>query len=76
MRKRILSIFDYLNENNISYFLLRPIDLNEAIMDIDLIIPKPEFYKLVDILDKTSFKVFFKYSPANTSIQLLIDEVF
>ena len=75
MRKRILSIFDYLNENNISYFLLRPIDLNEAIMDIDLIIPKPEFYKLVDILDKTSFKVFFKYSPANTSIQLFIDEV-
>lgn len=65
----------YLDNNDIQYFLLRPIDLDTIVEDIDLIIPKADFNKLLIILDEDSKDVYLRYSNANESIQLFIDEL-
>ena len=75
MRAKLEYIFSYLDNNAIQYFLLRPIDLNNHIEDIDLIIPKQDFMKLIKVLDKDSKKVHFKYSNANESIQLFVNDI-
>ena len=75
MRAKLEYIFSYLDNNAIQYFLLRPIDLTNDVEDIDLIIPKQDFMKLVKVLDKDSKKVYFKYSNANESIQLFVNDI-
>ena len=75
MRAKLEYIFSYLDNNAIQYFLLRPIDLNNHVEDIDLIIPKQDFMKLVKVLDEDSKKVHFKYSNANESIQLFVNDI-
>ena len=75
MRAKLEYIFSYLDNNAIQYFLLRPIDLNNHVEDIDLIIPKQDFMKLVKVLDKDSKRVHFKYSNANESIQLFVNDI-
>ncbi len=52
MRAKLEYIFSYLDNNAIQYFLLRPIDLNKHVEDIDLIIPKQDFMKLIKVFDK------------------------
>lgn len=75
MRAKLEYIFSYLDNNAIQYFLLRPIDINNHVEDIDLIIPKQDFMKLIKLLDKDSKKVHFQYSNANESIQLFVNNI-
>ncbi len=75
MRAKLEYIFSYLDNNAIQYFLLRPIDLNNHVEDIDLIIPKQDFMKFIKVLDKNSKQVHFKYSNANESIQLFVNDI-
>ena len=74
MRDKLEHIFSYLDDNSIQYFLLRPIDFNKVVEDIDLIIPRADFNQLLILLlnDKTTY---LKYSNANESIQLFIDDI-
>jgi len=75
VRAKLEYIFSYLDNNAIQYFLLRPIDLNNHVEDIDLIIPKQDFMKFIKVLDKNSKQVHFKYSNANESIQLFVNDI-
>lgn len=74
MKSKIQNIFSYLDNNSIQYLLLRPIDLNTIIKDIDLIIPKSDFNQLLNLLDRDR-TVCIKYSNANESIRVFIDDL-
>ena len=75
MRDKLENIFSYLDDNSIQYFLLRPIDLNTRIKDIDLIIPRADFNQLLRLLHNDSKTVCIRYSNANESIRLFIDNL-
>ena len=75
MRDRLLNIFNYLDDNSIKYFLLRPIDFTKKVDDIDLVITRTEFSHLLNVLIKDSKKTHIKYSNARESIQLFIDNI-
>ena len=75
MRDKLENIFSYLDDNSIQYFLLRPIDLNTRIKDIDLIIPRADFNQLLRLLHNDSKTVCIRYSNANESIRLFIDDL-
>ena len=75
MRDRLLNIFNYLDDNSIKYFLLRPIDFTKKVDDIDLVITRAEFSHLLKVLIKDSKNTHIKYSNARESIQLFIDNI-
>ncbi len=74
MRNKLLEILHFLERNNIPYYLLRPIDCLDF-SDVDLIIPKNAFCRLLNLLQKSSYKVYIKQTNANESIQLFINDV-
>ena len=43
MRDKLVYIFNYLDDNSIKYFLLRPIDFTKKVEDIDLVISRNNF---------------------------------
>ena len=75
MRDKLEHIFTYLDDNSIQYFLLRPIDFKKEVEDIDLIIPRADFIQLLSLLLNDSKTTYLKYSNANESIQLFIDDI-
>ena len=75
MKNKIERIFLYLDSNSINYLLLRPIDFEVKINDIDLFMPKASFKKLINVLKNDSKSTYLKYSNANESIQLYIDDI-
>ena len=75
MRDKLVHIFNYLNDNSIEYFLLRPIDFTKKVEDIDLVISRNDFRLLLNILANDSKETYIKYSNAHESIQLFIDDI-
>ena len=75
MRDKLVHIFNYLNDNSIKYFLLRPIDFTKKVEDIDLVISRNHFRLLLNILANDSKETYIKYSNAHESIQLFIDGI-
>ena len=75
MRDKLEHIFTYLDDNSIQYFLLRPIDSKKEVEDIDLIIPRSDFNQLLSLLHNDFRTVYLRYSNANESIQLFIDDI-
>ena len=75
MRSKLEHIFSYLDNNSIQYFLLRPIDLTAPIKDIDLIIPRSDVNQFLSLLDNDSRTVCVRYSNANESIRVFIDDL-
>ena len=75
MRDKLVHIFNYLNDNSIKYFLLRPIDFTKKVEDIDLVISRNDFRLLLNILANDSKDTYIKYSNAHESIQLFIDDI-
>ncbi len=75
MQQKINLLFSLLESHNIKYYLLRPLDFRFTIKDIDLIILKEEFASLKNILSKEFGQLFYKPSNANSSTQLLVNNV-
>lgn len=75
MRDKLVYIFNYLDDNSIKYFLLRPIDFTKKVEDIDLVISRNNFSRLLNVLTNDSKETYIKYSNAHESIQLFIDDV-
>lgn len=75
MQNKLRDIFRFLDDNEITYFLLRPVDVLEGFNDIDLVIQKPVFRKLVKLLPTAPFEVRFKYSSKNETIILILDDI-
>ena len=67
--------FSLLDKNLIRYYLLRPIDFRHVIKDIDFVLCKQDYSKLKEVLSKNGVKLKFKPPNANSSIQLLVDEL-
>ena len=75
MRDKLVYIFNYLDDNSIKYFLLRPIDFTKKVEDIDLVISRNNFSRLLNVLTNDTKETYIKYSNAHESIQLFIDDV-
>ena len=75
MINKVNQLFNFLDDNCIKYLLLRPIDFEEDFEDLDLIIPYRDFDKLLDLVSENFQNVFLKYSNANGSIQLFLDNI-
>ena len=75
MINKVNQLFNFLDDNCIKYLLLRPIDFEENFEDVDLIMPYRDFNKLLDLVSKNFQNVFLKYSNANGSIQLFLDNI-
>lgn len=75
MRKKIDYFFSLLDHNAIRYYLLRPIDFSDIIRDIDFVLYKDDYSKLKEVLSESGMKLKCKPPNANSSIQLLADEL-
>jgi len=75
MINKVNQLFNFLDDNCIKYLLLRPIDFEEDFEDLDLIMPYRDFDKLLDLVSENFQNVFLKYSNANGSIQLFLDNI-
>ena len=75
MINKVIKLFNFLDNNGIKYLLLRPIDFEEDFEDLDLIMPYIDFIKLLDLVSNSFQIVFLKYSNANGSIQLFLDNI-
>ncbi len=75
MRTKVRQMFSLLDENNIRYYLLRPIDLDDEIKDLDIIVPKEDLGKLSDMLLLAYKKLLYRKSHANASIQILANDI-
>lgn len=73
--EKVHNVFELLENAGVKYFLLRPIDLKKEITDIDLVIPKEDFKKLVLFLKSKSSDSSFKFSPYNYTIKLFIGDL-
>ena len=75
MKHKIGHFFSLLDQNTIRYYLLRPIDFSDVIEDIDFVLCKEDYSKLKEVLRNNGIKLKFKPPNANSSIQLLADEL-
>jgi len=75
MKKKIDYFFSLLDDNAIRYYLLRPIDFSDIIKDIDFVLCKDDYSKLKEVLSNSGIKLKYKPPNANSSIQLLADEL-
>ena len=74
MNNKPIEILHFLESSSIPYYLLRPIDCLEF-SDIDLIISRPAFCRLLNILHKSSHNVYVKQTNAKESIQLFVNDI-
>mgnify|MGYP000852319682 CR=1 FL=1 len=75
MKNNLKNIFKFLDKNRIDYLLLRPIDFSKELTDIDLIINKLVFLRLLQLLEKSNFSVKCKYTNYRESIKLFVDHI-
>ncbi len=75
MKQKIDYFFSLLDKNAIRYYLLRPIDFSDTIKDIDFVLCKEDYSKLKEVLSNSGMKLKYKPPNANSSIQLLADEL-
>ena len=73
MKKRIDYLFSLFDKHSLRYYLLRPIDFQEPIKDIDFVLCLDDYSKLKEILIDSGMILKFKPPNANSSIQLLAD---
>jgi hypothetical protein len=73
MKERIDFLFSLFDKHSIRYYLLRPIDFQEAIKDIDFVLCHDDYSKLKKILINSGMILKYKPPNANSSIQLLAD---
>ena len=73
MQKRIDYLFTLFDKHSLRYYLLRPIDFQEPIKDIDFVLCHDDYSKLKEILIDSGMILKFKPPNANSSIQLLAD---
>ncbi|MEQ9266217.1 MAG: hypothetical protein RLN81_13395 [Balneolaceae bacterium] len=73
--EKVHNVFALLENSGVKYYLLRPIDLKKEITDIDLVIPREDFKKLLLFLKNKSSDIRFKFSPYNHTIKLFIDDL-
>ena len=76
MRKKIDYFFSLLDDNAIRYYLLRPIDFSDITRDIDFVLYKDDYSKLKEVLSESGMKLKNINPNANSSIQLLADELY
>ena len=75
MINRVNRLFSFLDNHDIKYLLLRPIDFEKDFEDVDLIMPYRDLNKLLDLVPDIFQNIFLKYSNANGSIQLFLDNI-
>lgn len=75
MINRVNRLFSFLDNHDIKYLLLRPIDFEKDFEDVDLIMPYRDLNKLLDLVPDSFQNIFLKYSNANGSIQLFLDNI-
>ena len=75
MKDKTNLIFSLFDENSINYYLLRPLNFNDDIKDIDLILDVQQYDKVKEILCKEFGQLYYKPSNANSSTQLLVDDL-
>jgi hypothetical protein len=75
VKNNLKNIFKFLDKNRIDYLLLRPIDFSKELTDIDLIINKLVFLRLLQLLEKSNFSVKCKYTNYRESIKLFVDHI-
>ena len=73
MKERIDFLFSLFDKHSIRYYLLRPIDFQEVIKDIDFVLCHDDYSKLKKILINSGMILKYKPPNANSSIQLLAD---
>lgn len=71
----LTNLFHSLDKAEISYYLLRPLDLSKPLTDIDLVIPYPQIQLLTVTLQRNYTNVRFKYTAYNKTIRILADDL-
>ena len=72
---RVKQIFNFLDKNDIRYLLLRPLDFSKELTDIDLIMDKGEFLRLLELLKESKLSVKCQYTNYRESIKLYVDGI-
>ena len=75
MKFKIMKIFNFLDKNNIKYLLLHPLDTSKELNDVDLVINKLEFIRLLKLIECSDFSVMCKYTNYRESIKLYVDDI-
>lgn len=75
MKEKVLSIFNFLDKNKIDYLLLRPINLNSRFNDIDLIIDELNLKRLMMILKKSDYEVYYMRTNYKKSIKIIVNDI-
>ena len=73
--EQIKLIFKILNESNIRFFLLRPVQLSNKITDIDLIVQKSDLQQLLVEISTSELAISIKKTPYNESIKVIVGKV-
>jgi hypothetical protein len=69
-RQEIIDLFKLFDSHQIKYYLLRPLDLITKVKDIDLVVPKDEFIRLIKVLSNHGYELYLRPPNANESVQL------
>lgn len=74
-RQEVMACFDLLDESGTRYYLLRPIDLNEEVKDIDIVVPEEDVDNLVAFIMALGLKATFTRSIAENSIAIVVNDM-
>lgn len=75
MKHPIVELLDFLQFENIRYYLLRPVSLKEHNADIDVIIPDEDLQRLLQLLKNTHKEISINNRIANHTLQIQIGSV-
>jgi hypothetical protein len=75
MNDNIDELIMLLADRDIRYFLLRPVDLENTVMDLDLIVPEEDLGKLKKVLLAEYGSILYRKSRARQSIQIIANEI-
>ena len=73
MKERIDYLFSLFDKYLIRYYLLRPIDFQQPIKDVDFVLCNDDYSKLKEILINSGMILKYKPPNANSSVRLLVD---
>lgn len=72
-RREVMSMFNLMDDAGTRYYLLRPIDFNEEVKDIDIVVPEEDVDDLVRHITGLGLKATFTRSIAENSIAIVIN---
>ena len=75
MKERIDRLFLLLDKHLIRYYLLRPLDFTDKIKDIDMVLCKQDYSIFKEVLISNYISLKYKPPNANSSLQLLVDDL-